>query len=536
MRKFLPLLLLLAPLFQGCYDDSDLRERIDRVEHTVDGRGERVASVAEQKADMLRAIDNLKQADRLLLNYIDILAKKDDELDEALAATEAEYERIAALLESEVSESNASLYAEFKSTREYINRILNANRDKLDKLQNAETVLNGHIDGLAGFAKDFFDTHVNTEWLYSTFVTLEQYNAFSADIAGTKELCASLFRDLNSLETRLYERWDSAFAAAQSSLDGQLSGAINDLESSWSQAFSSFKDEMTAAWNADLNKALSDSENSIKQWLGGVLSDYYTIEETDALLASLESSFKDKMAADSTYLVSLLSNVDHSAQLAEIEQAIADLESASAAQTHTVDSLERVIDGARDSLTNVYREAIAEAILELDGYFGSLAEEMALEAIEEKLTGVMNDIEAMSGRIDALEQSIGELSAQVSGLAARIDEIVSMIVSVRSIPAYADGSVRAAGGRVVLNYLIAPSSAAQSLSSVPQALKVRAVETQTRAAVLVELPIRGVSATPDGVLTVTADCSSLNFSSAAVSLEISSGSSSLTSSYVNLVL
>ena len=153
-------------------------------------------------------------------------------------------------------------------------------------------------------------------------------------------------------------------------------------------------------------------------------------------------------------------------------------------------------------------------------------------------------IEEVSSRVDDIENSQDN---------SEIEALTSRIQSISFIPEYSDGKASMSytssygsitPGSTILKFEIQPAHLAASLAEVwDEALSLKAVYAATRATAVesFSIPITDVTASEDGILTVTASGSQMDLEffrsglSANVRLLVSSGSTLKCSEYFNLI-
>lgn len=291
-------------------------------------------------------------------------------------------------------------------------------------LISKEKALNDKIEEL----KKYIDSEIagTKDWTSATFATLTQYQAVLGELESIKQ-------------------------------------SISDLDTNL---------------RAEIEKAISESESSMKGWVNEQLTGYYTIAQMEAKLKALTDA--------------------DSANEQAISKVAADLET------------------AKTELTEAYTKAIADAITKYDG---------------EITSKIAADIKAAT---DALQK-------QIDALDVRVTALEGMIQSVIIIPAYSDGSVMCStSGVLTLNCIITPSSAVKGLTKENFKLYATSVLTKATSPSVVNVTSAVVhSAT--GTVDIKADIKNLldNLSekeNLSVSLFVKSGNSELMSSFVNVSL
>lgn len=241
-------------------------------------------------------------------------------------------------------------------------------------LAEKEKALNDRIDEL----KKYTDNEIvkNKNWVSATFCTLEQYQAVLTELADIKLSISQLDKDLR----------------------------------------------------AEIEKAISESESSMKTWVNEQLAGYYTIAQMDVKLKALQD------AGDS-------------------------------AQS-SISKLEADFEAAKTELVEAYNKAITDAI--------------------EKHNGEITSIIAAE-----IKDATDNLQKQIDVLDARVSVLEGMIQSVSIIPAYSDGSVKAyTDGALIMNCIVSPASAVKDLTE--ENFKVYVACTVTKAASFSEVNVSSV--------------------------------------------
>ena len=212
----------------------------------------------------------------------------------------------------------------------------------IDKLENTNNVsskivtefkaqgleLHSRIDNLQKFVDE--ELKSSNDWLTLTFATLEQYNAIATSIAEIKV-------------------WVSI-------------SKIGDKTQT-------------------LNSAISDAENSMKNWVGDLLSNYDSIAETNAKIAIMER------------------------EQANNYDAIEDI-------NNEVEELKTSLKKAKEELTTAYKSAIEDAIVSNNGVINNrIAKEIETlnSRIDNEISAINNRLNDIEKRLDALEDKVDDL-------------------------------------------------------------------------------------------------------------------------------
>ena len=245
----------------------------------------------------------------------------------------------------------------------------------------------------------------------------------------------------------------------------------------------------------------------------------------------------DLIAVNAAAIVNNASAISQNA--ADIQQARADIEK------------------AKKDITEAYQKAIQEAIEtsggqlngnDLEALNSRITSEIA--AINETLANLSTRVATCEKDIKSIKTSIYNMQIEISDIQDQIEAILARIQSIEYIPKYADGKAtmyytnngKITPGSATFDFELQPAATAGELADVwEDALSMKAVHTQTRAAVnFVDMEIVSVTA-EDGVLTVVASGADLSDDfylgriSANACLVVSDGNNELASDYINMV-
>ena len=241
----------------------------------------------------------------------------------------------------------------------------------LEDLKTKDAELHIKIDNLNKFVDEKLKSE--NDWLSLTFATLEQYDAIATSIAEIK-----VFLKIYKIEEK-------------------------------SQV---------------LNSAILDVEDSMKAWVGELLSNYYSIAETDAKIAIIE-----KIQANNTDVVE------------GVEYEVNELKS----------SLQKV----KNELTNAYKSAIEEAITSNNGIINNkIANEIATvnRRIDNDISAINNRLNDIERRLDALEDKVDDLYERKLNIEFGDIENIGIV----------------AGGTCKVNYVITQSAPPVHIATIAQ--------------------------------------------------------------------
>ena len=255
----------------------------------------------------------------------------------------------------------------------------------IDKLENTNNVsstmvaefkaqdfeLHSRIDNLQKFVDE--ELKSSNDWLTLTFATLEQYNAIATSIAEIKVLVSI--------------------------------SKIGDKPQT-------------------LNSAISDAENSMKNWVGDLLSNYDSIAETNAKIAIMER------------------------EQANNYDAIEDI-------NNEVEELKTSLKKAKEELTTAYKSAIEDAIVSNNGVINNrIAKEIETlnSRIDNKISAINNRLNDIERRLDALEDKVDDLYERKLNIEFGDIENIGIV----------------AGGTCKVNYVITQSAPPVHIATIAQ--------------------------------------------------------------------
>lgn len=418
MKKFFVLLAIVTLLLPSCQKINDridgLENRIDQIEET------QIATINQQIEAINTTLPQLRETDTELKEYIQSLqttatnlqeqitnTNKDiDELEAALNKTiadaEASDDALKAELVAQLNTAKADILAQLESTKTALEAELNQINSTIATLQAKDTELEGKITTL--------EKYVNTElqntedWATATFATLEQYNSIASDIATIKQNIESLNSSIEALEERLTEGITEEIAIAIEPIKDELvAEVISGVASDYMAAISTAKSEITAAYTSAIATSISNLESSMREWVNEQLTGYYTIAETDALLALLKSELEGDLASQKSYLEELINNLSTSltTQITTNKELIDALRTdVTTAESNIATNAEAIAENSAKILANA--EAIAEHSEDIAANEQLIADNKALIAENAAL------IDENKGAITNLEKDVAE--------------------------------------------------------------------------------------------------------------------------------
>lgn len=457
MKKLLALLVMVAMLLPAC---QKIEDRIDGLENRIDQiEGTQIATINQQIEAINTTLPQLRETDAELKEYIQSLqttatnlqeqitnTNKDiDELeaalDQAIADAEASDDALKAELVAQLNTAKADILAQLESTKTALEAELAQINSTIATLQAKDTELEGKITTL----EEYVNTELqNTEdWAIATFATLEQYNSIASDIATIKQNIESLNSSIEALEERLTESIAEEIAAAIEPIKDELvAEVISGIASDYMAAISTAKSEITAAYTSAIATSISNLESSMREWVNEQLTGYYTIAETDALLALLKSELEGDLASQKSYVEGLINTLSNNltSQISANKILIDALRNdMTTAEGNIADNAEAISENSSKILANA--EAIAEnsdsitdntsAILanateieNLNTQINNYKQEMAatISEIESHLTDLDADIDNINEQIEAVRN---DYTSKIAALQSAMEQLIS---------------------------------------------------------------------------------------------------------------
>ena len=422
MRKtFISFILFSVAFFAGCerYDHAiqDLNDCIEVLE------GSSIAPIEEQIRNIKASLADLQDVDKSLSGLI-------ESLNEAASALQTKIDNNAAA----DAAAKKALEDELASVKELITDLQKEDKSLDTKIADLKT----YVDQIkTSVDKDVADAKT---WVSTTFATLEQYEEMQTTIATISAL-------VDTYKTDLEKGYTDAIAAAV----------------------------------ADMEDAISDSEDAMEIWVNETLQDgYYDIAAIDALLAALETK---------------LSGTD-----GDLSAADADLEK-------QIEEQSKALEQASKDLTTAYEKAIEDAIEDNNGVIN--------DAIAAAITTATNNLQS---EINSIKSEIANIKERLDELEDKVDNLASRIQSIRFLPEYSDGRVELTSDNapVTLTFLLSPNEAAQAIAtayrnntSVVTAYRSLTQERTRAVGTPTQINVTKVTGTADGVLTVVVNAENL---------------------------
>lgn len=383
---------------------------------------------------------------------------------------------------------------------------------------------------------------------------------------------------IESLEQTLTARIDDNGAAIDelngslSALSGELATVAGNVASN-AGAISANAESIRANAKliADNAKDIDANADAIETNTQLINANKKLIEDNNALIkanqAEIQTLKNRATAAEAAIAANAEAIADNAADIAanasliaQNATAISNNGAAIAANAQEIENLKAQLQATKEEITEAYKAAISTAITTLDGKLsGQIATEVATlnSRIDSEVATINAAIEALTARVTACEKdiksiktSIYNMQIEISDIQDQIEAILARIQSIEYIPKFSDGKAtmyytnngKITPGSATFDFELQPAVTAEELADVwEDALSMKAVHTQTRAAVnFVDMEIVSVTA-EDGVLTVVASGAGLSDDfylgrlSANACLVVSDGNNELASDYINMV-
>ncbi len=442
-------------------DIDSLNDRIDSLEKT------RIANITQQIASINSSLPLLENADTELKTliasmqktieaYRDAVIENEDKLGTLKTEIEASIEALRANIEAsqsadkqemleslnaakaEIEAQLAALQAEAGSKFEQMN-------DALTALQTKDAGIEARIDSLKAFVSE--ELTGTKDWATKTFATLAQQQAIQDDISAIRGSITALQTSLTDMEKRLTEKYDTAIQNAVSSLEGKISESAAAITEAYKAAIKTAKDEITAAYEAEIASSIKELEDSLKDWVSSTLTSYYTKSETATLIDNLDKKLSAQLATQLSYITALQNALGDTEDLQKtIVELIKANEEAIKANAGDISQLKTDLNKAIDDITAAYKAAITEAInksVEKDG----TVDKAITEKVDALNTALQSQISTINTNITALERRVGTLETDVDALETKLDNLTQKvnafisdrIQSISYIPGTEDG-------------------------------------------------------------------------------------------------
>ena len=314
MKKFFRVALVCALagatlLYTGC--TKDYSEDLHSLQKQVEDQGKTIADQGTQVEQILRAIDQLKDADSLAGAQIKTLQDRADAIDKEIDTLKAEKTRLEGLIRDNAGDIK-DLQDSLKTITGQIDSLTNAAaglrtdvdslKAKVDAHQKLLDTLRADVDKKADktWVQGELDKKADEQWVKDNYATVQRLLDTAAslradlmfvtkDVDTLKKQVADLQDNFIALGDRLNRVADSvkmndaAIKDINKTINNKILPDLDTLQKQMSQVIPDLKEAKRVADSAA--KLAGDAYNYAKTVEDYLLENYYTIKTVDALLA-----------------------------------------------------------------------------------------------------------------------------------------------------------------------------------------------------------------------------------------------------------
>lgn len=527
IRRILPALLSVILLVSsGCADyDAEFKRVDDRIDEIENNR---IPSIDKQLEKINASLPELERTDQEIKKMIESLDKTADGLRKDIGENENRVSEVRSELEKAVKELQDSdktnkmeLIAAINDAKATVLANLEAMRSEMQgKLSDVDEMISDLKDKDQELEKQISDlrTYVDDElkgikdWATATFATLEQYNAVVERIGGINTEMSELKKSLSDLEARLTKKFNEDLKKAVSDLESKIGEEvaglndrideeISDLTEAYTSAIAKTRAELENAWTENVKTSLEELEKSLKLWVNGKLTAYWTIEETKAAIESQKKDLENQLKAQEAYLKELISA--NAGEIKDLKKALAETENALADNAKSLDDLFAELEQTKKDIKAAYEAAIKDAITSLKG---DMDKELA-DRIDSLNNSIDERVEALESRIQKCKDDLASIIEAVEDAREKIRNVITSFVY---FPTYSDGSVEVicegAKKSLTLKFEVRPFSAAEALNVNNVSILTQSVEPKDY---VLHLKLNGITNTGNGIVLLDIDASVL---------------------------
>lgn len=527
IRRILPALLSVILLVSsGCADyDAEFKRVDDRIDEIENNR---IPSIDKQLEKINASLPELERTDQEIKKMIESLDKTADGLRKDIGENENRISEVRSELEKAVKELQDSdktnkmeLIAAINDAKGVVLANLEAMRSEMQgKLSDVDEMISDLKDKDQELEKQISDlrTYVDDElkgikdWATATFATLEQYNAVVERIGGINTEMSELKKSLSDLETRLTNKFNEDLKKAVSDLESKIGEEvaglndrideeISDLTEAYTSAIAKTRAELENAWTENVKTSLEELEKSLKLWVNGKLTAYWTIEETKAAIESQKKDLENQLKAQEAYLKELISA--NAGEIKDLKKALAETENALADNAKSLDDLFAELEQTKKDIKAAYEAAIKDAITSLKG---DMDKELA-DRIDSLNNSIDERVEALESRIQKCKDDLDSIIEAVEDAREKIRNVITSFVY---FPTYSDGSVEVfcegVKKSLTLKFEVRPFSAAEALNVNNVSILTQSVEPKDY---VLHLKLNGITNTGNGIVLMDIDASVL---------------------------
>lgn len=527
IRRILPALLSVILLVSsGCADyDAEFKRVDDRIDEIESNR---IPSIDKQLEKINASLPELERTDQEIKKMIESLDKTADDLRKDIGENENRVSEVRSELEKAVKELQDSdktnkmeLIAAINDAKGVVLANLEAMRSEMQgKLSDVDEMISDLKDKDQELEKQISDlrTYVDDElkgikdWATATFATLEQYNAVVERIGGINTEMLELKKSLSDLEARLTKKFNEDLKKAVSDLESKIGEEvaglndrideeISDLTEAYISAIAKTRAELENAWTENVKTSLVELEKSLKLWVNGKLTAYWTIEETKAAIESQKKDLENQLKAQEAYLKELISA--NAGEIKDLKKALAETENALADNAKSLDDLFAELEQTKKDIKAAYEAAIKDAITSLKG---DMDKELA-DRIDSLNNSIDERVEALESRIQKCKDDLDSIIEAVEDAREKIRNVITSFVY---FPTYSDGSVEVfcegVKKSLTLKFEVRPFSAAEALNVNNVSILTQSVEPKDY---VLHLKLNGITNTGNGIVLMDIDASVL---------------------------
>ena len=281
---------------------TSIKNRLTKVEGDI-------AAINGQISNINNTLQSLRNAHDELQSYVGYLQSVASNLQQSMVEIDDKIDEVEDALQGEVSAAKAEMIARLSALRSEV-------MEELTQINSAVSVLHGKDAELTNkitVLQSYVDTELanNKNWANATFATLQHQNALASDVSAIKAQIAAINQNISALEARMNAKISENIEVAISALDSDVKQKISELTSAFTAAVAKAKSDITAAYTADIQNAVSALEARMTNWVNAKFAGYYTIEEVDAMLATMQSTINGQLASQKAYLENLITSLSN---------------------------------------------------------------------------------------------------------------------------------------------------------------------------------------------------------------------------------
>ena len=359
---------------------------------------------------------------------LDALKKEISDADEALAKKIDDQKAALEQAQKDLTEAYEKAITDAIETNNGVisKQIADAVEDVMDKVDLKLAVIDNTI---AAIQKDI-------EALNGEIATIkEQIEAINESIKGLEEVDAELEALIEALKATDTE--NAKLIEALQAKDEELDKAIADLKKYVDDEISATEDWVEATFATleqytELQKVVSGIEATIEQQGTDLADVQKELEELTASIPTLEDSMQKwvkKILAEGYYDIAAID-----AKLTALEKKISDADAAlteeDKALAKQIEDQQAALEQAKKDLTEAYRKAITEAIIENNGKTIQKVNDLIADAkkeISDELQGIRDVITTLKENIDLLEGDIKVIEKKLAELEAADTELNELL-------------------------------------------------------------------------------------------------------------